>query len=86
MQSMVQRFTSAFEETKQELQSMTDDLDRRVNFTLAGKLNAADLPGKLQDANLVNRSTMAAHLKQVSPVKSATPSAPILIEPSSVEA
>lgn len=65
MQSLVQRFTSAFEETKQELHAVTDDLDRNVNAVLAGKLNSADLPEALQDANLVNRATMAAQLKQV---------------------
>ena len=62
----MQRFTSAFEETKQELQAMTDDLERSLSLTLAAKLNSSELPQRLQDANLVNRTTMAAHLKQVS--------------------
>ena len=66
MQGLVQRFTSAFEETKQELQAMTDDLERSLSLTLAAKLNSAELPQRLQDANLVTHTTMAAHLKQVS--------------------
>lgn len=66
LQSMVTRFTGAFEETKQELQAMTNDLDRSLSLSLAGKLNSADLPQKLQDANLITRTTMTAHLKQVS--------------------
>lgn len=66
VQGLVQRFTSAFEETKQELQAMTDDLEHSLSLTLAAKLNSTELPQRLQDANLVTRTTMAAHLKQVS--------------------
>ena len=61
----MQRFTTAFEETKQELQDMTSDLERSLSLSLAAKLNSEDLPQKLQDANLVNRITTATHLKQV---------------------
>lgn len=66
-QGLVQRFTAAFEETKQKLQEVTSDLGRSLSLGLAAKLNSEDLPQKLQDANLVNRVTMSAHLKQVWP-------------------
>ena len=65
MQGLIQRFTSAFEETKRELEGVVNDLEHSVSLQLATKLNCEDLPQKLQEANLVSRATVQAHVKQV---------------------
>jgi len=62
----VQRFTSAFEETKRELEAVTNDLEHSFSLQLATKLNSEELPQKLQEASLVSRATLQAHVKQVS--------------------
>ena len=66
MQALVQRLTAAFEETKRELEVLTSDLDHSFSLQLATKLNSEDLPQKLQEASLVSRGTLQAHVKQVS--------------------
>ena len=65
-QGLVQRFTSAFEETKRELEAVTNDLEHSFSLQLATKLNSEELPQKLQEASLVSRATLQAHVKQVS--------------------
>ena len=65
VQSLVQRFTSAFEETKRELEGMSSDMDANLSLQLASKLNAEDLPRKLQEASLVSRASLQAQVKQV---------------------
>ena len=64
---MVQRFASAFEDTKRELEMLTSDLEASFSLQLAAKLNTEDLPQKLQEASLVSRATLQAHVKQVNP-------------------
>ena len=59
------RFTSAFEETKRELEVLTSDLDASFSLQLAAKLSSEELPQKLQEASLVSRATLQAHMKQV---------------------
>lgn len=68
LQGLVHRFTSAFEETKRELESMTADMDASFSLQLATKLSSEELPQKLQEANLVSRATLQAHVKQVHPM------------------
>lgn len=65
VQGLVQRFTSAFEETKRELEALTGDMDASFNLQLAAKLSSEELPQKLQEASLVSRATLQAHMKQV---------------------
>ena len=65
LQGLVHRFTSAFEETKRELEVLTSDLDASISVQLAAKLSAEELPQKLQEASLVSRATLQAHMKQV---------------------
>lgn len=67
LQSMVQRFASAFEDTKRELEMLTSDLEASLSLQLAAKLNSEELPQKLQEASLVSRATLQAHVKQVPP-------------------
>ncbi len=62
----MQRFTSAFEETKRELEGVTNDLEHSFSLQLATKLNSEELPQKLQEASLVSRASLQAHVKQVS--------------------
>lgn len=62
----MQRFTSAFEETKRELEGVTNDLEHSFSLQLATKLNSEELSQKLQEASLVSRATLQAHVKQVS--------------------
>ena len=62
----MQRFTSAFEETKRELEGMSSDMDANLSLQLASKLNTEDLPQKLQEASLVSRASLQAQVKQVS--------------------
>ncbi|DBA74957.1 hypothetical protein WJX77_011846 [Trebouxia sp. C0004] len=64
-QGLVQRFTSAFEETKRELEGVTNDLEHSFSLQLATKLNSEELPQKLQEASLVSRASLQAHVKQV---------------------
>ena len=59
------RFTSAFEETKRELEVLTSDMDASFSLQLAAKLSSEELPQKLQEASLVSRATLQAHMKQV---------------------
>ena len=65
MQGLLQRFTSAFEETKRELEALTGDMDASFTLQLAAKLSSEELPQKLQEASLVSRATLQAHMKQV---------------------
>ena len=65
VQGLVHRFTSAFEETKRELEVLTSDMDASFNLQLATKLSSEELPQKLQEASLVSRATLQAHMKQV---------------------
>ena len=65
-QGLVQRFTSAFEETKRELEGVTNDMEHSFSLQLATKLNSEELPQKLQEASLVSRASLQAHVKQVS--------------------
>ena len=62
----MQRFTSAFEETKRELEGVTNDMEHSFSLQLATKLNSEELPQKLQEASLVSRASLQAHVKQVS--------------------
>ena len=68
VQGLVHRFTSAFEETKRELEALTADMDASFSLQLAAKLSSEELPQKLQEANLVSRATLQAHVKQVRPM------------------
>lgn len=79
VQGLVQRFTSAFEDTKRELEVLTSDLDASFTLQLAAKLNSEELPQKLQDASLVSRATMQAHVKQVRPTTTLPPHARALL-------
>ena len=65
-QGLVQRFTSAFEETKREVEGLIGDVDHSMGLQLASKLNSEDLAGRLQEASLVTRSALHTQLKQVS--------------------
>lgn len=65
VQGLVHRFTSAFEETKRELEVLTSDMDASFSLQLATKLSSEELPQKLQEASLVSRATLQAHMKQV---------------------
>ena len=65
-QGLVRRFTSAFEETKRELEGVTNDLEHSFSLQLATKLKSEELPQKLQEASLVSRASLQAHVKQVS--------------------
>lgn len=64
-QGLVQRFTSAFEETKRELEGVSNDMEQSFSLQLATKLNSEELPQKLQEASLVSRASLQAHVKQV---------------------
>ncbi|KAL3133626.1 hypothetical protein ABBQ32_008144 [Trebouxia sp. C0010 RCD-2024] len=64
-QGLVHRFTSAFEETKRELEALTSDMDASFSLQLATKLSSEELPQKLQEANLVSRAALQAHVKQM---------------------
>ena len=68
VQGLVHRFTSAVEETKRELELVSSDMDASFSLQLATKLSSEDLPQKLQDASLVSRATLQAHMKQVCPI------------------
>lgn len=68
LQGLVHRFTSAFEETKRELEALTSDMDASFSLQLATKLSSEELPQKLQEANLVSRAALQAHVKQVHPM------------------
>ena len=65
-QGLVHRFTSAFEETKRELEGVTNDMEHSYSLQLATKLNSEELPQKLQEVSLVSRASLQAHVKQVS--------------------